>query len=385
MKAQLRIIQVVNVRWFNATAWYGLFLSRLLKDAGHTVLVLGLEGTDSFRKAREMGLEPVGLDLNTANPLRFAALLPELSNLLRRFRPHIVNCHRGEGMALWGLLKTLGHSFALVRTRGDQRPARGNLPNRILHNRLADAVIATNSRTAREIAERLGTKAERIRIILGGVDSRRFRHTIEGRAAVRRAFGFADDHLVVGLLGRFDAVKGQRELIEAVARIRSADASPWRGRIRLMLAGFPATTPQETVEGWLREYSLADRAVITGRQEDVPACISAMDLGVIASQGSEAIARAALEILACGVPLVGTSVGVMPDLLPDWALVPPGDGSALAALLEKALADELWRARLRDAGTQRMADLSEQDFLRQTLQAYHEALDRCRISPTATI
>ena len=42
MAAPLRVIQVVNVRWFNATAWYGLFLSRLLKDAGHEVLVLGL-------------------------------------------------------------------------------------------------------------------------------------------------------------------------------------------------------------------------------------------------------------------------------------------------------------------------------------------------------
>jgi hypothetical protein len=39
---KLRLIQVVNVRWVNATAWYALFLARLLKEAGHQVLTLGL-------------------------------------------------------------------------------------------------------------------------------------------------------------------------------------------------------------------------------------------------------------------------------------------------------------------------------------------------------
>ncbi|MDP3425791.1 MAG: glycosyltransferase family 1 protein, partial [Humidesulfovibrio sp.] len=43
------VFQVVNVRWFNATAWYGLYLSRLLQEAGHRVVVLTLDGTESHR------------------------------------------------------------------------------------------------------------------------------------------------------------------------------------------------------------------------------------------------------------------------------------------------------------------------------------------------
>ena len=48
--------------------------------------------------------------------------LDTLHRLLRKFKPHVVNCHRGEGFFLWAMLRQRMNSFALVRTRGDQRP-----------------------------------------------------------------------------------------------------------------------------------------------------------------------------------------------------------------------------------------------------------------------
>ena len=58
--SSFRTIQVVNVRWFNATAWYGVELARLLNAAGHESRVVALEGTDTFRKAQELGLGAAG-------------------------------------------------------------------------------------------------------------------------------------------------------------------------------------------------------------------------------------------------------------------------------------------------------------------------------------
>ena len=53
--SSFRSIQVVNVRWFNATAWYGLELARLLNAAGHESRVVALADTETFAKAEEMG------------------------------------------------------------------------------------------------------------------------------------------------------------------------------------------------------------------------------------------------------------------------------------------------------------------------------------------
>ena len=371
----MRIIQVVNVRWFNATAWYGLFLSRLLKDAGHEVLVLGLEGKESFKKAQEMGLNPVDMGINSANPMHAAGALARLDRLIRGFKPQVVNCHRGEGTVLWGLLKAAGRKFALVRTRGDQRSPKGNLPNKILHGRLADAVIATNSRTQHECITRLRLAPDMVYLVPGGVDTGIFRYSQEGRKEARERFGFAETDTIIGLLGRFDKVKGQEELIRTVSTLRSGSEA-WRQSIRLMLAGFPTSTPQEEVEGWIRQYGMEPATVITGKYPDVAGLVSAMDVGVIASQGSEAIARAAFEIMSCGVPLAGTTVGVMPDLLPERALVEPKDEKRLAVLLERLVTDDTFREELREEEGVRMRQFSEKVFLEQTLRVYEDAMRR---------
>ena len=367
---KLRVIQVVNVRWFNATAWYGLFLSRLLKNAGHEVRVLALPGTDSFAKAEEWGLHPVPLPLNSANPLTVARLAASLATLVRDFRPHVVNCHRGESFILWGLLKAAGYPFALVRTRGDQRAPKGNLPNRFTHSRLADAVIATNSRTADDLRRILRMPEAQIHTILGGVDTQRFSPDPEGRTRARAEWGLRDEEIAVGILGRFDAVKGQKELIEAVAMLRREG----RRNLRLILAGFPTSTSLHEVQTWIADAGMADAAIITGKHPDVRACINALDLGVVASVGSEAIARAALEIMACGVPLISTNVGVMPDLLEPAALVPPADSAALAKGIRRFLDDAAWGPELARSQRERMRSLTEQEFLARTLAVYRRVV-----------
>ncbi|WP_294623585.1 glycosyltransferase family 4 protein [uncultured Bilophila sp.] len=372
--SSFRTIQVVNVRWFNATAWYGVELARLLNAAGHESRVVALEGTDTFRKAQELGLEPLALPLNAKNPLAFPGLIRDMRRLVKDFRPDVVNCHRGESFLFWGALKEAG-GYALVRTRGDQRLPKGNWPNRMLHTKVADAVIATNSVMARYVAGPMGVPPQRLHTILGGVDTRRFRFDPEGRAAVRARYGFADGDCVVGLLGRFDLVKGQKETIEAIRRL-VAEGLP----VRLLLIGFSTATLQEEVEAWIREAGMEKHVTITGRVGDVAACLSALDVGVIASLWSETIARAALEIMACGRPLVSTSVGVMPDLLPAEALAAPGDVDALTALLRRAVVDAAWRGDLARTCSERIATLRDEDFLQQTLAVYAEACRRRRSS-----
>ncbi len=370
--SHLRILQVVNVRWFNATAWYGIFLASLLRRAGHDVRVLGLAGTDSFAKATAWGLNPLPLNLNSPNPLHQIALWKSIRKLLEEFRPHVVNCHRGEGFFLWGLARKTRSSapFALVRTRGDQRPPGANRINRILHQDIADAVIATNAATAAALERRLGVPSSKLFLIPGGVDDDIFHPDPEGRAATRRAWGLEPEERALGLVGRFDAVKGQKELIEAFAMLQAHGNT----NIRLVLAGFPTGISQEQIETWAREAGISKKVIITGRVADIRACIAAFDLGIVASLGSEAIARAALEIMACGVPLLSSRVGVMPDLLAEEALFPPGDPQALAKAIGRFLTDPSFGPALLQSQKQRMASLTGQAFLEQTLRAYRMAM-----------
>ncbi|MFQ8890077.1 MAG: glycosyltransferase [Bilophila wadsworthia] len=171
-------------------------------------------------------------------------------------------------------------------------------------------------------------------MILGGVDTERFRFEPEGRAEVRARYGFTDDECVVGLLGRFDLVKGQRETIAALAKLVGEGVR----NIRLLLLGFSTATLQEEVEAWIREAGMERYVTITGKVPDVTACLSALDVGVVASLWSETIARAALEIMAAGgrsYPLQWGHADLLPRrhwLRKGWALA----GVAAAATDEAA-------------------------------------------------
>lgn len=368
----VRVAHVVNVRWLNATAWYGLTLARLMADDGHEVAVLALPGTETFARATELGLAPRGLQLNARAPWAVARLYGELRAFVSDFKPDLVNCHRGESFVLWGLLKATGAGFALARTRGDQRPPKANLVNRWLHCRAADAVVATNSATESIFRERLRVPADRLFCIRGGVDVERFRFDLAGRARVRAEFGFEEQDQVLGLLGRFDRVKGQRELIQALAQLREAG----RTRLKLFLIGFPTATSEAEVRAWLDEFRVADITRISGRRSDLGACLSACDIGVAPSLWSEAIARAVLELMANERPVLATRVGVMPDLLSAEALVPPADAEALAQGLARLLDAPDLRARLLRQQNERLRGLDLASFLRQTLAVYERALAR---------
>lgn len=365
----MRILHIANVRWFNATVWYAMELARLQQAAGHQVRVAVLPGTLAEAAGEKRGLSLVRLDHNTRTPWGMARLARAIGELTSRFRPQVVNCHRGEHFWMWAALRRLRRDFALIRTRGDQRPPKNDPINRWLHLQ-ADAVISTNSATTRRFLA-MGLPHERIFCVLGGVDTETFFPNPEARKRVRAKLGYTGDHLVLGLLGRLDTVKGQREIIEALRILHH------RGHrhLRLLLLGFSSALAEATVQDWIRVAGLEGAVTLTGSVEPVAEYLNAVDLAVVPSLWSEAIARAALEWIACGVPTLASTVGVLPDLFAPEALVPPGDVAAWVQRIEQAMDADV-RTRLRDLQDQRLPELTSEAFLAATMDVYARALTR---------
>ena len=329
--------------------------------------------------ARELGLPTVALPFNSQTPGKIVELWRGMNRLVRDFRPDVVNCHRGEAFVLWALLKQRG-GYALVRTRGDRRLPRGGAVNRWLHCRAADAVIATNSLMTRHFAEVLRVPSDRLYTILGGVDTARFHADRQAGAEMRRQYGYADDDIVMGLLGRMDEVKGIRETLAALARAR--ELSPDAKRIRFLVIGFDSEFTTADVARWTEEYGLGklgEIVTVTGRVQRPEAVINALDFGILASLGSEAIARAALEIMASGVPLISSTTGVMPDLLNEEYCFAPADVPAMAERMIQ-VTDKAWREKLAGVCLDRIfkGGLRLEDFLASSLEVYDAALQNTR-------
>ncbi|MEK7747034.1 MAG: glycosyltransferase, partial [Elusimicrobiota bacterium] len=133
---------------------------------------------------------------------------------------------------------------------------------------------------------------------------------------------------VIGILGRLDPVKGHEVFLQAAALIlrRAPEAS-------FLAAGREENTKTANLQSLARELGSGGRVRFLGHVADAAAFMRGCHLGVVASLGSEAVSRAAVEWLACARPLVASSVGCLPEYLEGCEgceLVPPGDPEALA-------------------------------------------------------
>ena len=205
-----------------------------------------------------------------------------------------------------------------------------------------DAAIAVSDSTRRFLVEERHVPAARVRLIWNGAPLDEFAPVRAERAiAVRDGLGIPRDALVVGTIGRLNAQKGHRFLLEATALL-----VPRQPRLRVLIAG------DGDLMGELRQQAgglgIADRVLFAGHRADVPDLLGALDVFCISSV-YEGTPLALFEAMAAGKTVVSTAVDGCREVLEDGVtglLVPPQNEAALAAGLERVLADEGLRRAL---------------------------------------
>ncbi len=150
------------------------------------------------------------------------------------------------------------------------------------------------------------------------------------------------------------AMKGLSYLLEALAKLRTED-----DRLHLTVIGRKKEggKSEETIE----RLGLTDHVqFVTGVPEErIIELYSEAELAVVPSL-YEGFSLPAIEAMSCGVPLVATTGGALPEVVGDdndtALLVAPGDSEALAVRIATALDDPELRARIGARGRQRVID-----------------------------
>jgi glycosyltransferase involved in cell wall biosynthesis/GT2 family glycosyltransferase len=225
----------------------------------------------------------------------------------------------------------------------------------------SSGISACNTDAAR-IAEAKGF-AGRARVIPLGIDLERF--SAERTNAPAAA---ASGRIVVGFAGRLVPEKGLEVLFDAMQRDRRLSARIAGGGS--MIADLPDI---------LARRGLADRVELLGALApgDLPDFYRSLDVLAVPSlptpTWTEQFGRVAIEAMACGVPVVSSDAGALPDVVGGAGLVvPAGDADALTAALDEAVgarADEL-----RTRGLERAASCDWSEVGRAYLDLYHSVV-----------
>jgi glycosyltransferase involved in cell wall biosynthesis len=203
-----------------------------------------------------------------------------------------------------------------------------------------------------------GVASPRLRTILNGIDLDRFGFIGPGPAGPAVT------------VARLSPEKDVANLVRAAAmapglRIEVAGGGPCR----------------EELDRLAVELGVADRITFLGELRDVPAVLRRASMFVLPSR-SEGIPLTVLEAMACGLPVVATRVGGLPEVVDDGVtgmLVPPADPAALAAAMRAIRDDPRYGDQLGLAGRRRVEEyFSVRRMVAQYEQLYREELDSGR-------
>jgi glycosyltransferase involved in cell wall biosynthesis len=375
----MKIIQILNSPNWSGASNYCISVTTELINLGHRVLLITEPGKPAF-KAEQAGIEiDTSIRLNHRNPLLYFHAMKRMKQIFRRFQPDIISAHINEGAWMSGMLARKFAPEAVVsRVRTDIDPPKGHFINRYVHHVWTDYLVVGSMLHKRLCHEILDLPAEKIDVVYGGVDTRKFNPAADKDMSFRHEIKAKPDETLIGLVARLDPIKGHEYALQAIKHLSSLNYP-----FKLVVLGYE----NERTFSWLHEQAknlgINDRLISFGLRKDIAKVICNLDIGLITSVGSEANSRAALEFMASGKPVVGTSVGVIPELITDKEqgfIVSPRNPTAVSNALTKLIQNPILRKSLGKNARERVEkNFSLEKFGKVMTAVYEKQLSQKKV------
>lgn len=263
-----------------------------------------------------------------------ASLLPRFRSV-KRFKPDCLLLSWAYPDAVAGALLglALGIPF-VIKVHGSDINVFAGVPSRARQIRWAmkraRAVVSVSRDLARKV-EALGIDPGKIHVIYNGVDHGLFRPA--DRQLARRELGLVPSGKIILYVGNLKEEKGCLELVRAFALVAGQ-----RRDATLYLVGRGPDAGR--VAALVDTLELKDRVHLVGGMDhpELPRWFNASDVVTLPSF-NEGVPNVLLEAMACGVPVVASRVGGIPEIVPEHGglLFDPGDTKSLAECLLDAL------------------------------------------------
>jgi len=311
----MRILVASSNRGVNGAVVYARRIAPLLRSAGHHVI---------------LACEP-GSWIESAVGAEVPLLRTDFSRWPLREADRVAAICRTDGIdVVHSHLTRAGNFAALLRARhGVPSVAHLHANHPQPHTGLHDLLIAVSRDTAARQRVVPWNWSVPVEVLPNFVDPAQFRPASAGTDPLREALGAEPSTPVVAVVGLISRRKGQDLAVRAFAEVR-------RSRPDAMLAvigggELPAGLPMEGV-----------RAL--GQRDDLPRLLPHATVVVVPSR-DEPFGLAAVEAMACGVPVAAFAVGGLREILAGDAgiAVPPGDVAALARAVRGLLDDDASR------------------------------------------
>jgi len=231
--------------------------------------------------------------------------------------------------------------------------------------RQSDGVTSVSQELKDRVLDTIDCGAQDIEVIPNFIDTQRFK---PGCCPDKRAQLAAPDEKIVVHVSNFREVKRPLDVVSAFA----IAAREQKARLVMIGDGPELGACKELA----RELGIFERCTFPGTYDAIWELLPQADVFFLPSD-YESFGLSALEAMACGVPVVASNTGGLPEVVEDGVsgfLHTPGNVDAMAASISKLISDDELAKRMGEAARERASSKFRREALLPVWEAYYERI-----------
>ena len=240
----------------------------------------------------------------------------------------------------------------------------------MLMGRYADKIVTVSQAVANHIKQSPFIKDSQVEVIYNGVDNAVY-YPMDA-SSIREKFDIAQDALVIGMIGRVNAIKGQNDFIEAVEPLLEKNEQA----VAFLAGGvFPGEEWRlEELDKRIASSSVVSQIHRIDYYDKTSELYNMFDIFVLPSIKPDSLPTVVLEAMACSKPVVGYNNGGIAEMVVDdksGCLVKPNRPQELSNAISLLLDSSEKRKKIGRVGYQRQKELfSLESYIKNFSELY---------------
>lgn len=364
----MKILHINTERTWRGGEQQTLYLLEGLKARNITCHLVCQPGSPMQDKAVQAGVDVFPISIRGEADLLAGY---HLRKQISKYRYSIIHSHTSHAHTLAYLASAGTAARRLVTRRVDFSIFRHSFLHLsgLKYRFLADNYIAISNRIKAVLVDD-GISERRIFVVHSGIDPERFKQANGDH--LRSEFDIKDNEKIVINVAHLAGHKGQKYLIQAIPHVLAKLPN-----IRFFIVGRGEL--MDELQAQASALGLKRQLVFTGFRSDVGAFYNVADLCVMSSI-EEGLGTAVLDAMACGIPVVATRAGGLPEIVRDGQtgrLVAPADPLALAEGIIDLLRHPELAEAMADQGRAAVGQcFSLQVMVDKNIEVYRKILDK---------